>query len=331
MRILVTGGAGYIGSHMVRMLIASENEVAVVDSLEHGHKAALPQGVPLVVADVGDKEVMTATLTKYKPEAVIHFAGYLNVEESVQLPGKYIENNVMKPFVLLEVMESFGVKNIIFSSTAAVYGTPVTVPIPEDHQKVPASPYGLSKWNFEELLAFYGRKGSIKSMSLRYFNAAGASLDGNHGEDHNPESHIIPLAIRTALGGQKSFSLYGTTYPTRDGTCVRDYIHIEDLCQAHVLALDALIAGHESDVYNVGTGEGVTNREMVAAIKKETGVDFPVTETDPRAGDPHTLVADSTKLQREFGWKPKYSDLATIAASAWKWHKAHPEGYADRN
>ena len=316
---------------MVRILVAAKHEVVVMDTLEYGHKAALPAEAKLVVVDVGDKEGTTAMFSQHKPEAVIHFAGYINVEESVRLPGKYIENNVVKPFALLEVMESFQVDKIIFSSTAAVYGTPITLPIPEDHQKIPTSPYGLSKWNFEELLAFYDRKGSIRSISLRYFNAAGGSLDGTHGEDHNPETHIIPLAMRTAMGKQKSFSLYGTTYPTKDGTCVRDYIHIEDLCHAHVLVLDALAAGHKTGVYNVGTGEGVTNKEMIEAVKHETGVDFAVIASNPRPGDPHTLVADSSRLIGEFGWKPAYSDVQTIVKTAWAWHKKHSEGYADRD
>lgn len=331
MRILVTGGAGYIGSHMVRMLVAGGHEVAVIDTLEYGHTEALADRASLVVADIGDRNALDRILSSQKPEAVIHFAGYINVEESVRDPLRYMTNNVSSPLVLLEAMEGHGVNKLIFSSTAAVYGTPITVPIPEDHPKAPTSPYGLSKWNFEQLLAYVDRRGTIRSISLRYFNAAGAALDGNHGEAHEPETHIIPLAMATAMGKQKSFSLYGTAYPTKDGTCVRDYIHIEDLCRAHLLVLDALMAGHKTDIYNVGTGEGVTNREMVAAIKRETGVDFAVVETDPRPGDPHTLVADPSRLMKEFGWKPKHSDISTIVGSAWKWHREHPEGYADRN
>lgn len=328
MRILITGGAGYIGSHMVRMLVRLSHDVAVVDTLEHGHKASLPKGIRLTVANVGNRGALDRIFSSQKPDAIIHFAGYINVEESVREPLRYMANNLTSALVLLEAMEAHGVNKLIFSSTAAVYGTPTIVPIREDHPKAPTSPYGLSKWNFEQLLAYFDRRGTIRSISLRYFNAAGASLDGHYGEAHKPETHIIPMAIATAMGKQKSFSLYGTHYPTRDGTCVRDYIHIEDLCQAHVLMLDALAGGHKTDIYNVGTGEGVTNKEMVAAIKRETGVNFSIVEADPRPGDPHTLVADPTRLTREFGWKPKYSDTRTIVRSAWKWHREHPEGYS---
>lgn len=327
MNILVTGGAGYIGSHMVRMLVGAGHDVRVIDTLEYGYKASVPKGIRLTVANVGDRVVLDSIFSSQKPEAVIHFAGYINVEESVREPMKYMANNVTSPLVLLEAMEAHGISSIIFSSTAAVYGTPTIVPIPEDHPKAPTSPYGLSKWNFEQLLAYFDRRGTIRSISLRYFNAAGASLDGNYGEAHEPETHIIPLAMKTAMGQQPSFSLYGTHYPTKDGTCVRDYIHVEDLCQAHVLMLDALAAGHKTDAFNVGTGEGVTNREMVEAVKRETGADFPVVASAPRAGDPHTLVADPTRLTGEFGWKPKHSDTSTIVGSAWKWHRGHPEGY----
>ena len=320
MKVLITGGAGYIGSHMVRMLVGAGHDVSVIDTLEYGYKASIPKDIRLFVANVGNREALDRIFSG-KPEAVIHFAGYINVEESVRDPLRYMTNNVSSPLVLLEAMEAHGVNKLIFSSTAAVYGTPTIVPIPEDHPKAPTSPYGLSKWNFEQLLAYFDRRGTIRSISLRYFNAAGASLDGNYGEAHEPETHIIPLAMKTAMGQQPSFSLYGTHYPTKDGTCVRDYIHIEDLCQAHVLMLDALAAGHKTAVYNVGTGECVTNREMVAAVKRETGVDFAVVETDPRPGDPHTLVADPTRLTGEFGWKPKHSDISTIVGSAWKWHQ----------
>lgn len=331
MRILVTGGAGYIGSHMARMLAARGHEPIVFDSLEYGHKDAIPKNVPLVVGNIKDKAALEAVFSKQKIDAVIHFAGYLMVEESVREPIKYMRNNVIYPVTLLNVMRDYKVDKIIFSSSAAVYGNPQMVPIPEDHPKNPSSPYGLSKWCFEELLCVFNKDTGVRSISLRYFNACGAALDGTHGEDHSPETHIIPVAIRTALGKQKEFALYGTDYPTRDGSCLRDYIHIEDLCEAHILALEALIKGHGTDVYNVATGDGTTNKEVVGAVKKATGVDFAVKEASRRAGDPHSLVADPTKFKKEFGWQPKYSDISTIVSSAWKWHKSHPNGYEDRH
>lgn len=331
MNILVTGGAGYIGSNMVRFLVSRGHTPIVLDSLEYGHKQAIPQSVPLVVGNLKDKETLTPIFSKQKIDAVIHFAGYLMVEESVREPIKYMRNNVIYPVTLLNVMHEFKVDKIIFSSSAAVYGNPQKVPIPEDHPKNPSSPYGLSKWCFEELLRVFAHDTGVRSISLRYFNACGAALDGKNGEDHSPETHIIPVAIRTALGKQKGFSLYGTDYPTRDGTCLRDYIHVEDLAEAHLLALEALAAGHGADVYNLATGEGTTNKEMVEEVKKVTGVDFPVNEAPRRAGDPHSLVADPTKFKKEFGWNPKYSDINSIVSSAWTWHKSHPNGYEDRH
>lgn len=331
MKVLVTGGAGYIGSNMVRMLVARGHTPIVVDSLEYGHKEAIPKSVPLIVGNIKDKDTLDPVFAKYNIAAVIHFAGYIMVEESVREPIKYMKNNIIAPMTLLALMQEYGVDKIIFSSSAAVYGNPTTIPIPESHAKNPTSPYGLSKWCFEELLRVTDYQHHIRSISLRYFNACGASLDGENGEDHNPETHIIPLAIRTALGGQKEFQLYGTDYPTRDGSCLRDYIHVEDLAEAHLLALDALTHGHQTDVYNLATGEGTTNKEVISAVKKVTGIDFSVRETGRRVGDPHSLVADPTKFKKEFGWKPKYSDIETIVSSAWRWHKNHPNGYADRH
>lgn len=331
MSILVTGGAGYIGSHMVRMLAARNYEVVVLDSMEFGHKAAVPTSVPIVQGNIGDTEVVEKVFSTYAIDAVIHFAAYLAVAESVKDPIKYVYNNIIRPVTLLEAMAKYGVKHFIFSSTAAVYGNPQVIPIPEDHPKNPESPYGLTKWCFEHLLRVYDKSSGIKSISLRYFNASGAALDGAHGEDHAVETHIIPLAIRTAMGKQPHFSLFGTDYPTSDGTCIRDFIHNEDLCEAHILALQALKNGHTTDVYNVATGTGVTNREVVEVVKKVTGKDFLVKEEARRPGDPHSLVADPSKIMKEFGWNPKYSDITTIVKSAWKWHSTHPEGYADRN
>lgn len=326
MNILVTGGAGYIGSHMVRMLALGGHNVVVLDTMEYGHKPALPAGTKVVQSDVADKSTLATIFTQDHIEAVIHFAGYISVEESVRDPKRYFHNNLVSPITLLEIMKTHKVDKIIFSSTAAVYGNPQTVPIPEDHPQNPTSPYGLSKWCFELYLALFDREHAIRSISLRYFNASGASLDGNYGEAHQPETHIIPLGLQAALA-KKEFFLFGDDYPTPDGSCIRDYIHTEDLCQAHLLVLDALSRGHQTDIYNVGTGRGVSNKEVIEQIKKETGVDFSVVVKPRRSGDPAQLVADPMKLKKEFGWEPKYSDISTIVATAWKWHKSHPNGY----
>ncbi len=326
MNVLITGGAGYIGSHMVRMLVSGGHHVVVLDTMEFGHKAALPSGAKVVPSDVADKATLDSIFSQDHIEAVIHFAGYISVEESVQDPEKYFHNNLVSPITLLEAMDAHHVDKIIFSSTAAVYGNPERVPIVEDHPKNPTSPYGLSKWCFELYLSLFDRQNKIRSISLRYFNASGASLDGKFGEAHEPETHIIPLGLR-AVKEKKEFYLFGSDYPTKDGSCMRDYVHVEDLCNAHMLALDGLANGHSSDIYNVGTGIGITNKEVIMQIKKETGIDFPVTVKPRRAGDPAKLVADPTRLKKEFGWTPQYSDIETIVSSAWKWHKNHPNGY----
>lgn len=327
MNVLVTGGAGYIGSHMARMLARNHARVVILDTLEFGHRESVSDIGKLIVANVGDKKALHTLFSKARFDAVIHFAGYTSVEESVQKPQRYFENNVVTPYELLQAMEEHGVGKLIFSSSAAVYGVPESIPIPETHPTHPTNPYGLTKLCFEELLAFYDRKGSIRSISLRYFNAAGASLDGAFGESHEPETHIIPRAIHTALDNTSSFSLFGTKYKTRDGTCERDYIHVEDLCDSHISALDALLSGHPTDVFNVGTGTGVTNAQVVTYVQSITGVDFPIVKNEPRPGDVPVLVADPTKIRKAFGWIPKHSDIKTIIASAWKWHKGHPNGY----
>jgi len=328
MKILVTGGAGYIGSHMTRMLASRGYEPIVLDTLEFGHRQALPPAVTVIQGDVGDSALIQNVFREHAIAGVLHFAGYIRVEESVRLPIKYMKNNVIAPVTLLEGMKEAGVKHIIFSSTAAVYGNPVTPLISEDHKKDPVSPYGLSKWAFEELLRVYDKSAGIKSIALRYFNAAGAALDGKNGEMHAEESHLIPLACAAALGKRKEFMIYGTDYATSDGTALRDYIHIEDLCEAHILALEALFAGHQSDVYNVGTGKGVSVQEVVDVVKDVAGHEFAVRKSDRRSGDAAVLVSDPSKLINEFGWKPKYSDIRHIVESAMQWHKNHPDGYS---
>lgn len=328
MNVLVTGGAGYIGSHMVDMLVSGGITPIVLDTLEFGHKEALPPSVPVVIGNVNDHALVRKTITDHSIDAVIHFAGYLLVEESVKHPIKYMQNNVVGPIAMLDAMRETGVKNIIFSSTAAVYGTPTMTPIPERHLKEPVSPYGLSKWCFEEMLNQYDKLAGIRSISLRYFNAAGAHSGGTRGEDHATETHLIPLACQTALGLRPKMHVFGTDYKTPDGTAIRDYIHIEDLCQSHLLALDALINGHKTDTYNVGTGIGKSVREVLDVVKKVSGVDFPCVLSPRRPGDPAELVADSTRIKTELKWQPKYSDITHIVSSAWKWHKSHPQGYA---
>jgi UDP-glucose-4-epimerase GalE len=328
MNILVTGGAGYIGSHMVRMLVARGHTVTILDTMEYGSPQAVPKEAQLVKGNVGDEEALRRIFAERAIAGVIHFAGYISVEESVRDPILYMRNNLIAPITLLEAMKKANVRALIFSSTAAVYGNPTILPIPEDHPKNPVSPYGLSKWCFEELLNVYDRSFGIKSASLRYFNASGASLDGAYGEVHNPETHLIPIACAAALDKISQMRLYGTDYKTEDGTAVRDYIHIEDLCEAHLLVLEALMKSHPSGAYNVGTGKGHSVKSVLDEVKRVSGVNFPVVESARRSGDAAVLVADSTKLMGEFGWKPKHSDLRSIVASAWKWHKSHPKGYA---
>lgn len=328
MNILVTGGCGYIGSHMVRKLAEkADMNVTVLDTLEYGFKEAIPSQANFIKGSTGDKDLLASLFEKTSFDAVIHFAAYLSVEESVKNPVKYFKNNLIEPLALLDTMETFGTKHIIFSSTAAVYGFPSQVPIPEDHPKNPESPYGLSKWAMERMLAIYDRRNVFRSICLRYFNASGADFSGNFGEAHNPETHMIPLAIKTALGERESFSLFGTDYETKDGSCERDYIHIEDLCTAHLSALDALMNGHKSDVYNVGTGKSVTNKEVIAEVKKQTNTDFTVHNKPRRAGDPNILIADPQKIMKDLHWAPQHSDLSTIVSSALTWHTTHPHGY----
>lgn len=327
MKVLVTGGAGYIGSHMTRMLVNRGYDVIVLDTLEFGHKEAVPDNAALVIGNVSDEAVVRKIFSEHKIDGVMHFAGYLQVEESMKFPIKYMKNNVIGPITLLEAMRTAGVNRIIFSSTAAVYGNPITIPIPEDHPKEPVSPYGLSKWAFEELLRVYDRSYGMKSIALRYFNAAGASLDGKDGESHDPETHLIPLACLAALGKSDGFAVYGTDYDTPDGSALRDFIHIEDLCEAHILTLEALGNGHKTDVYNVGTGNGVSVKSIVSEVRKASGSEFAAKEAGRRSGDPAVLVSDPSRIMKEFGWKPKHSDITAIVKSALKWHKSHPGGY----
>lgn len=325
MKILVTGGAGYIGSHMVRLLLERGYEVVVFDSLVGGHRDALPQNCPLVVGDLFDGALLKKWLKEEKISAVMHFAGFISMEESVKDPHKYFRNNVFGTLSLLEAMANVGVKKFIFSSSAGVYGNPSRVPITEDEPCNPTNPYGESKLIVEKILRWHGETHGLKFVSLRYFNASGAALDGSIGEDHHPETHLIPLAIQAALENEE-FTIFGSDYPTKDGTCIRDYIHVLDLCESHLLALKALEEGR-SEIFNVGTGEGFTNKEVVEMVKKISGVNFRVKFGPRRMGDATELIASPVKIKKELGWQPKYSDLKTIVKTAWQWYKIHPEGY----
>lgn len=320
MRTLVTGGAGYIGSFMVRRLLAEGNEVVVADSLEIGRREAVDSRAKLVVGNILDKKFIEELFSQNKFDAVLHFAAYISMAQSMEKPGMYFRNNTGSTFNLLEAMARFGPKLFIFSSTAGVYGNPVKLPISEDHPKDPTNPYGESKLMSERLLYWYGQIHSINSVCLRYFNAAGAALDGSLGKDvESTETHIIPNAIKAALKKQP-FSLFGTDYPTKDGTCVRDYIHVLDLVEAHILALKKLKKDGGVLTYNVGTGRGHTNGEVIEIVKKIGGIDFEVKEEGRRPGDATELVADPQKIEKELGFKPRYSDLETIVKTAWGWY-----------
>jgi len=329
MRVLVTGGAGYIGSQMVRQLVENKIDVVVVDSLENGHRAAVSPAVPLLTGNVGDQEFLQDVFSRGPFDAVMHFAGYIEMKESVENPAKYFRNNTAYTNQLLDVMVKADVKRFVFSSSAGVYGNPVHVPIPEDDPTQPTNPYGESKLMVEKILAWFDASFGVHSISLRYFNASGATLDGAFGEDHPNESHIIPLALKAAAQN-KPFRLFGDDYPTRDGTCIRDYVHVIDLCDAHLCALDALMQGHATAAYNVGIGHGYSNREIVQAARKISGIDLEIQVGPRRPGDASESVADTTRLRHEFGWQPRYPDLETIVGTAWKWHKSHPKGYGDK-
>lgn len=317
MKILVTGGAGFIGSITVRALQKAGHEVVVFDSLEYGHKESVTSS--LVIGNLLDKESLKQ-LDSYSFDAVIHFAAYLQVAESMTHPAKYFENNIQGGINLLEYMKEKHIPFIVFSSTAAIFGTPEHTPIEEDAPKNPTSVYGESKLMFEKVLSWYDVIFGIKSVALRYFNAAGAALDGSLGENHHPETHIIPVAIQKALQGE-SFSLFGSDYDTPDGTCVRDYIHVEDLAQAHILALEYLVNEKKTNAFNLGVGKGYSNKEVVEMVKKITGINFPVIMQPRRPGDPSILLADNKRSQEVLKFEPKYSDLETIVKTAWEWQK----------
>jgi len=324
-RILVAGGAGYIGSLVVAQLAARGYEPVVYDDLSHGHRAALPKGVQLMVGDIGDRAALDRAFSEVKPQAVMHFAAFIEAGESMQLPEKYFRNNTASALTLLEAVLAHRISRFVFSSTAALYGTPEKTPIEETAALRPTNAYGESKLLVEQMLEWFHRIHGLRYASLRYFNVAGAAAE--QGEDHHPESHLIPLAFQVALGTRKEFAIFGNDYPTPDGTCIRDYIHVSDLADAHLLVLDAL---KEKDrlIYNLGNGQGFSVREVIETVRRVTGHPIPAKESPRRPGDPAVLVASSEKIKKELGWQPKFADLESIVRSAWEWRKAHPHGYA---
>jgi UDP-glucose 4-epimerase len=312
---------------MTAMLAGEGHEPTVVDNLTTGHRSAIGQA-EFVQGDLADHDLLTTILKKYDIEAVMHFAALIEAGESVERPVFYYRNNVSRTLTLLEAMEACGVERFVFSSTAAVYGTPEKVPIAEDSPKQPINPYGETKWAVERLCHWQSRTGRLRYAALRYFNAAGAGNDATLGEDHRPESHLIPRTIHAAMGKLSEAKIYGTDYPTPDGTCIRDYIHVEDLCRAHLLALNKLDSDSEL-VYNLGNNTGYSVREVIETVKKVSGNDLRVVEADRRPGDAPVLTSDASKAKSELGWEPQYPELEQIVATAWKWHNEHPDGYPD--
>ena len=318
--ILVTGGAGYVGAHACKALAARGYRPIVFDNLVYGHEAAVKWG-PLEVGDIADRARLDAVIAEHQPQAVMHFAAFTYVGESVADPGKYYRNNVAGTLSLLEAMRDHRIGRLVFSSTAATYGMPDAVPIPETAPKAPINPYGQSKWTAEQMIADFAAAHGLRSVALRYFNAAGADPDGEIGECHDPESHLIPLAMQAVTGDGPPLTLFGDDYPTPDGTCIRDYIHVADLADAHVRALERLDRRDGADAFNLGTGSGASVRQVLDAVERVAGKPVPHSIGPRRAGDPAELVSDPKKAMHELGWTPAMSDLDTIVATAWDWHR----------
>ena len=328
MNLLVTGGAGYIGSVVSAELVKAGHHVIVLDNLSRGHRLALPASVTFVMGDVADRMTVASVMKSHDIDAVLHFAAFIEVGESMKSPELFYRNNTAGTLTLLECMLACGIKKFVFSSTAALYGNPERTPIQEDNNLGPTSPYGDSKFLVERMLSWMHDIHALRYASLRYFNASGAAHP-DLGEDHSPESHLIPLILKVALGQRPNISIFGTDYPTPDGTCIRDYIHVLDLASAHLRALEAL-AQSSRLIYNLGTGRGFSVREVIDVARRVTGEAIPSVECARRSGDPSTLVASSTKIQTELGWKPICSDLERIVSDAWEWHRRHPNGYDDK-
>ncbi len=318
--VLVTGGAGYIGSHVCKLLAASGYLPVCFDNLVSGHRWAVRWG-PLVEGDILDRQALDRAIGEYKPSAVLHFAASAYVGESVINPGKYYRNNVAGSLTLLEAMRDWNVQSLVFSSTCATYGVPHGASISEDHPQVPINPYGASKLMIEQMMRDFGTAHGLKSICLRYFNAAGADMAGEIGESHEPETHLIPLALDAAAGTRADIVVFGDQHATPDGTCVRDFIHVEDLASAHLLALKALESGQASDAYNLGNGRGFSVKEVIEVVRVVTGRPVAVRWGPARAGDPPSLVGDATRIRDELGWQPLHADLPGIVSSAWRWHQ----------
>lgn len=329
-RVLVCGGAGYIGSHTVRLLLQQGQEVGVLDDLSTGHLEAVPPGVPFYQVSLLDREKTETVIRRFQPQLVMHFAAASLVGESMVDPGKYYRNNVIGAINLFDGMLQAGVKCLVFSSTAAVYGEPEKIPIPESSPCRPTSAYGRTKRMIEEIMADYDQAYGLKYVSLRYFNACGADPKGDIGEDHWPETHLIPVLMEVINGRREKVEVFGDDYPTPDGTCIRDYIHVCDLARAHLLAMEYLLGEQQSDIFNLGTGCGFSVRQIIAAVEKVTGRQIKWVVGKRRPGDPAVLVAASEKAARVLGWEPCYRNIEEIVATAWEWHRRHPGGYADR-
>ena len=329
MAILVCGGAGYIGSHTVRQLIAAGEEVIIADNFSTGHRAAINPAVKIYECDIRGKAALKKIFSENEIEAVFHFAAYIEAGESVLLPLKYFNNNVYGMQILLEAMTECGVDKIIFSSSAAVYGEPERVPIDELDKTEPTNPYGESKLIMEKMIRWVGAAQGVRYVSLRYFNASGASEDGSIGEDHRPETHLIPLILQVPRGKRDHITIYGTDYPTPDGTCIRDYIHVVDLADAHICALNYLRGGGESDAFNLGTGHGFSVKEIIDAAEKVIGRKIKKEIGARRPGDPARLIASGAKARKVLQWTPRFDDVEKIIATAWQWHTLHPNGYED--
>ena len=330
MRVLVTGGAGYVGSHVALALRQAGFEVCVFDDLSTGHARAVA-GLPLTPVDLTDRPALWRALEQQgQLDAAVHLAGLTQVAESVREPGRYFRVNVTGTLNLVEALVARGVRQLVFSSSAAVYGEPRRVPIPEHHPCAPASPYGLSKQMVEAMLEHFRRAHGLRWVSLRYFNAAGADPAGRIGEDHRPETHLIPSLLLAALGRRGPVEIYGTDWPTPDGTCIRDFVHVSDLAEAHRLALEHLAAGGEGGIFNLGSGQGFSVRQVVEMCRRVAGIDIPVRPAPRRPGDPAVLVASSEKARSVLGWRPALSGLEAIVSTAWQWHRSHPEGFSER-
>ena len=324
--ILIVGGAGYIGSHMAKYLSTRNYRPIVLDNLVYGHREAVKYG-PFFEGSMNDSSLLQEIFSGYPISAVMHFAAFCYVGESVEDPAKYYQNNVANTLDLLEVMIEKNVGNFIFSSSCASYGEPLEMPITEEHPQKPISPYGRTKLMVEEILDDFKEAYGLQSVSLRYFNAAGADPEGELGEDHNPETHLIPLVLKTALGQRPCIDIFGDDYPTSDGTCIRDYIHIEDLAQAHLLALERLLAGRPGGQYNLGNAKGYSVKQVIEIARSITGKEIPTRVIERRPGDPAVLISSSQKAINHLGWKPEFPDLETIVETAWAWHKKNPNGY----